>query len=219
MPGQWSPLGSYAPLRPSEDVETSTGGLPPLSYWGWPSLRRIRAIFPIASLLIAVVFLASALTLVRPGILISLPPPKHPVSYPADVDDKIQWSDFAYAQYVTNSNYLCNSLMIVEALHRSGTKADRLIMYPEDWHVAEEGLPGDSYESELLALGRDLYDAKLVPIHVQTFTRGDATWKDSYTKLLAFNQTQYKRIMSLDSDATVRQVLTFPNLIVSCFVY
>jgi alpha-N-acetylglucosamine transferase len=32
-----------------------------------------------------------------------------------------------------------------------------------------------------------------------------ATWADSYTKLLAFNQTQYDRVLSLDSDSTVLQ--------------
>ena len=32
-----------------------------------------------------------------------------------------------------------------------------------------------------------------------------ATWSDSFTKLLAFNQTQYDRVLSLDSDATVLQ--------------
>lgn len=33
-----------------------------------------------------------------------------------------------------------------------------------------------------------------------------ATWAESYTKLLAFNQTQYDRVLSLDSDSTVLQV-------------
>ena len=33
--------------------------------------------------------------------------------------------------------------------------------------------------------------------------RGPDTWFDSYTKLLAFNQTQYTRVLNIDSDATV----------------
>ena len=32
-----------------------------------------------------------------------------------------------------------------------------------------------------------------------------ATWAESYTKLLAFNQTDYERILHLDSDSTVLQ--------------
>lgn len=33
-----------------------------------------------------------------------------------------------------------------------------------------------------------------------------ATWSSSYTKLLAFNQTEYDRVLNLDSDATLLQV-------------
>ena len=32
-----------------------------------------------------------------------------------------------------------------------------------------------------------------------------ATWAESYTKLLAFNQTSYQRVLHLDSDSTVLQ--------------
>lgn len=33
-----------------------------------------------------------------------------------------------------------------------------------------------------------------------------APWAASYTKLLAFNQTEYDRVLNLDSDATLLQV-------------
>lgn len=33
-----------------------------------------------------------------------------------------------------------------------------------------------------------------------------AIWAESFTKLLAFNQKQYDRVLSLDSDATILQV-------------
>jgi hypothetical protein len=36
---------------------------------------------------------------------------------------------------------------------------------------------------------------------------GSVTWKESYTKHLAFNQAQYKRVLHLDSDATILQVI------------
>lgn len=120
--------------------------------------------------------------------------------------DEVQWGDFAYVQYVTNENYLCNSLMVLEALHRSGAKADRIMMYPEDWQMAHDDAPIISTEKKLLAQARDSYGVKLVPIKLQSVEKGESTWTDSFTKLLAFNQTQYKRVMSLDSDATVRTV-------------
>lgn len=125
--------------------------------------------------------------------------------------EKVDWSGFAYVQYVTNANYLCNSLMILEALYRLGTKADRIMMYPRQWQVPDSMETATTSEGRFLAQARDDYLTKLIPITVQTFERGDPTWKDSYTKLLAFNQTQYKRLVSLDSDAIVRDVSS-PNI-------
>jgi hypothetical protein len=119
---------------------------------------------------------------------------------PIPSDGSIDWSDFAYCQYVTNEEYLCNSLMIFESLVRLKAKAERLMMYPEEWVVGD-----DSTHGRLLAKARDDYGVRLVPIHVQRLA-GETTWAESFTKLLAFNQTEYKRVLSLDSDATVLQV-------------
>jgi alpha-N-acetylglucosamine transferase len=75
----------------------------------------------------------------------------------------------------------------------------------------------------LLIKVRDEYDVKLVPVEVQhrenrerRSSRGrkqlrkkhlqeTVTWADSYTKLLAFNQTQYDRVIAFDSDALLLQ--------------
>lgn len=116
--------------------------------------------------------------------------------------DGVDWSQYAYCQYVTNEAYLCNSVMIFESLVRLGAKADLLMMYPEQYTVGD-----DSYAGKLLAKCRDEYKVRLMPIEVQHFD-GEITWADSFTKLLAFNQTEYKRVLSLDSDATVLQVST-----------
>jgi hypothetical protein len=140
----------------------------------------------------------------EPSQSTKLPVVTSPVETSSKVDG-IDWSAFAYVQYVTNSNYLCNSLMIFEALHRIGTKAERIMLYPQQWKVPK-GKP-ETEEERFLLQARDRYKVKLVPIQVVTYEdRGDETWKDSYTKLLAFNQTQYKRVISLDSDAIVRKV-------------
>ncbi|KAI5302606.1 N-acetylglucosaminyltransferase [Ascosphaera pollenicola] len=46
-----------------------------------------------------------------------------------------------------------------------------------------------------------------MPIQLQTKVGADSTWGNSFTKLLVFNQTQYDRVLSLDSDAVVLQPL------------
>jgi alpha-N-acetylglucosamine transferase len=118
---------------------------------------------------------------------------------PAHVTNEPDWSQYAYCQYVTNEDYLCNSLMIFESLDRVGAKASKVMMYPQGWDVS-----GSDHTSELLRKARDSYGVQLSPIEVQHL-KGEETWADSFTKLLVFNQTQYKRVLSLDSDATVLQ--------------
>ncbi|CAI6334036.1 unnamed protein product [Periconia digitata] len=120
-------------------------------------------------------------------------------------DTEIDWSSFAYVQYVTNPTYLCNSLMILESLYRLGTQADLVMLYPRQWKVPALREDAETPESSQLAKARDEYGAKLVPIEVQSYDRGDITWTDSFTKLLLFNQTQYKRVIHLDSDGTVKK--------------
>ncbi|KAF2144950.1 glycosyltransferase family 8 protein [Aplosporella prunicola CBS 121167] len=114
----------------------------------------------------------------------------------------VDWSQFAYIQYVTNLAYLCNSVMIFESISRFGSHADKLMMYPHEWSLSSDD---NSDESRLLRKARDKYHVRLVPITVQRSSGQDATWMDSFTKLLAFNQTQYERVIILDSDATLLQ--------------
>ncbi|MCJ1251872.1 N-acetylglucosaminyltransferase [Trapelia coarctata] len=122
-----------------------------------------------------------------------------------DVVDRVDWSRFAYVQYVTDIPYLCNSVMIFATLEKLGCRSERLMMYPEDWKVDDPSVLGD--DVRLVRLARDKYNVNLQPVHVQTRGSGDPTWASSYTKLLAINQTQYDRVLSLDSDATVLQCL------------
>lgn len=49
-----------------------------------------------------------------------------------------------------------------------------------------------------------MLDLKLV--YLPPLTNIAVTWAESYTKLLAFNQTEYDRVLSLDSDSTILQV-------------
>lgn len=94
-------------------------------------------------------------------------------SVPASYDDShINWSRYAYTQYVTNAAYLCNSVMIFETLFRLGSKADRLMMYPETM-MDPRATEGTTDETKLLIKARDKYKVKLQPVAVQRRTGGD----------------------------------------------
>lgn len=91
------------------------------------------------------------------------------------VDDGGDWSRFAYIQYVTNEDYLCNSVMIFEALHRLGSKADRLLMYPQEM-LDPEAEYASSHGGKLLIRARDEYNVTLQPIEIQHRDGQDGTF-------------------------------------------
>ena len=92
----------------------------------------------------------------------------HNKSPPAPVSPEktIDWSRFAYGQYVTNSLYLCNSVMFFERLHELGSKADRVLMYPTRMLLDPEAPKARGVDARLLIKARDEYGVKLIPIHV-----------------------------------------------------
>jgi hypothetical protein len=113
--------------------------------------------------------------------------------------DDIDWTGYAYAQYVTNDAYLCNSLMIFQMLRELGARVELLLMYPESYEIEDNSSSGRLL-TKAQALG-----VHLAPITVQHLV-GESTWAESFTKLLASSQTQYRRVLHIDSDAMVLQV-------------
>ena len=104
--------------------------------------------------------------------------------------------------------------MLFEALDRLGSKADRVLLYPEQWDLTVSG-PKDR-DSQLLNLARDEYNVKLHPIQILavagssqpgSFDHPQESWDTSITKLLAFNLTSYDRILHLDNDITLLKPL------------
>lgn len=95
-----------------------------------------------------------------------------PAVVPSFDDTSVDWSQYAYTQYVTNKEYLCNSVMIFETLYRLKAKADRVMMYPDTMMDPTETNPA-SHEAKLLVKARDQYGVKLVPVSVQRRTGGD----------------------------------------------
>lgn len=83
-----------------------------------------------------------------------------------EAEAPVDWSRFAYTQYVTDRDYLCNSIMIFETLHRLDSRPDRVLLYPEE--MLRDPASRESHDdlSRLLIKARDEYDVKLIPIQV-----------------------------------------------------
>lgn len=127
----------------------------------------------------------------------------HPSTHEDTSSDEphgIDWSRFAYSLYATKTEYLCNAVMLADSLSRHGARAQKVLLYDRDWVVTP-----NTYEGRLLVKAMDEYDVYLLPVEVVALG-GPSAWRESFTKLRAFNMTGFKRVLSLDSDATVLKV-------------
>jgi hypothetical protein len=87
------------------------------------------------------------------------PPPLPHIHY-----DEVDWTRFAYTQYATSEVYMCNCLMVFEALHRLGSKADRVLFYPEEWDLIVED--DRDRVSQLLLEAKYKYNVVLIPLKI-----------------------------------------------------
>ncbi|ESZ91868.1 hypothetical protein SBOR_7733 [Sclerotinia borealis F-4128] len=119
----------------------------------------------------------------------------------------IEWDKYAYITYATSKDHLCNALMLFESLNHLGSKAGRVLLYPQLWKnewVEDANGRGMEAITKMLIQARDDYKVKLVNVEVLQHRHYTADeWAESYTKLLAFNQTSYEKLLVLDSDSTV----------------
>lgn len=83
--------------------------------------------------------------------------------------DKVDWSRYAYTQYATSETYLCNSVMVFEALHRLGSRADRVLFYPDEWDLIMEG--DYARTSQLLITAKEKYNVQLMAVKMDGIKR------------------------------------------------
>lgn len=83
------------------------------------------------------------------------------------------------------------------------------MMYPRDMHY---DVTDKSKTSELLMKARGKYNVRLEPIDIIDNSNDVVVWKYSFTKLLAFNQTDYERVLNLDADGMILAIRNPPTL-------
>lgn len=88
----------------------------------------------------------------------------YPSSARTPTHSAVNWSNYAYSLYATDSATLCHAVLLFDALARLGSKADRVLFYPVSWDT-EVSSPTDR-DSQLLVLARDKYNVKLHPIQL-----------------------------------------------------
>ncbi|KAK3670635.1 hypothetical protein LTR78_009470 [Recurvomyces mirabilis] len=109
-----------------------------------------------------------------------------------------------------NEHNLCNAVMVFEALHRHGSKAQRVLLHNPQWASVAQG--GDDRSAQLLSMAQKKYGVTLKPVRLLdergettsgAISGGGSTWDTSITKLRAFELTGYDRVLHLDSDISL----------------
>jgi alpha-N-acetylglucosamine transferase len=113
--------------------------------------------------------------------------------------DAVDWSKYAYVLYATSSHHMCNSMMIFAELRKFNTRAQLVLLVKQEFLTQPDNF---TYEHGVLTNFSREYDVKLKPTELIQMG-GDSVniWLSSFTKLLVFNETEYERIIYMDSDA------------------
>ncbi|CAI4052302.1 glucose N-acetyltransferase SKDI_15G4570 [Saccharomyces kudriavzevii IFO 1802] len=124
-------------------------------------------------------------------------------------NEVIEWSKLAYVNYVTDADYLCNTLIIFNDLkQRFGTKAKLVLLLSRD--ILDSSISTElGHINSLLAKIRAIDEDQVVIKLIDNIVKPDDTtsWNESLTKLLVFNQTEFDRVIYLDNDAALRSSL------------
>lgn len=123
-------------------------------------------------------------------------------------EEAIDWSQYAYVNYATDANYLCNTLIMFESLRDLGSKAQQLLLIPNHLLEAETNPDHEQVKKMLMQLHVGGKTQVMVKYINSIKKPSDTTqWSQSLTKLLVFNQTEYKRVIFLDNDAVLNDNL------------
>lgn len=123
-------------------------------------------------------------------------------------DPAVNWARFAYVQYVSSADDLCRAVMLFSELREVGSLALRVLFYPSDWSLVSGN--GDVHDrhggdvARLLRYAAEEFAVLLYP--VDELREGDpsrAVWKGAYAKFLAFNLTQYERVVVIGFESVV----------------
>lgn len=114
-------------------------------------------------------------------------------------ETSVDWDKFAYVNYVTDLDYLCNALLQFKKLNESGSKAKLLAL------VTDTILDKSEDTAEVQAMLNKLTsisDRVTIERVGSVIQYNDHTpWSKSLTKLAIFNLTDYERVIYMDNDA------------------
>ena len=114
--------------------------------------------------------------------------------------DGVDWEKLAYVFYATSESHVCNVLMKFAELRNYGSRAQFELLIGR--HLMDEAKKPALYK-QLTDFAKQ-HKVIFKPVDVIHMEGGpEVIWENAFTKLLVFNETQYDRIIYMDSDAVL----------------
>ncbi len=113
----------------------------------------------------------------------------------------IEWDKYAYVNYVTDSNYLCNTLLQFTKLRDAGSEADLVALITTS--LLKKANENESLGLLLQKIKGVSDRVKVQEIEPVVQPNDHTPWSKSLTKLAIFNLTDYERIIYMDNDAMI----------------
>lgn len=117
------------------------------------------------------------------------------------MDEPINWNKYAYVNYATNVNYLCNGLLAFDALKNKFHTKAKLVMLIGD-NIFDSSRNNQQHIQHLIKKLELLDTEQVIIKNVSSIVKQEETsWQESLTKLYLFDLVEYERVIYFDNDS------------------
>jgi len=123
----------------------------------------------------------------------------------------VDWNRLAHVQIARTHHDVCNAIMVLAELHKQKSPARRLLLFPQDWAMEEEGRKKDALSDPFMASSRRLmrmaarrYAVELRPVLpvIQGLREGEAG-DGVYSLVSGFGLTDFDRLLSIETPGLI----------------
>lgn len=134
--------------------------------------------------------------------VVSLPQHTANINDPAN-----NWKGLAHVQYVVSPEDLCKAVMLFSQLKEVSSLASRVLVYPSDWRLNananRDAKSNGDYIARVLRYAAEEFSVLLNPTDALREDSSRTIWRQPYAKFLAYNLTQYDRVIVLGTESIV----------------
>lgn len=122
-------------------------------------------------------------------------------------DPEINWKRVAHVQYAVSPEDLCKAIMLFSQLKEVSSLASRVLVYPSDWRLTantnSDAESNEAHIARVLRYAAEEFSVLLNPTDTLREDTSQTLWRQPFSKFLAYNLTQYDRVIVLGTESIV----------------